>query len=150
MKRIGVVIAILALVGVAYGQSTQVLSRNAVGYVKKDLAAGYNLLANNWVEVGGAGINVQDVVDTSQLTKGKSISTADNLILWDSTPPGSYIKLFLYSSTGSPAWDGSWAAIGPLMIATNVIKVGEGAWYRNRGVANITWNEPRPYTWPAE
>jgi len=63
MKRIGVVIAILALVGVAYGQSTQVLSRNAVGYVRVAAAKGtLSLIAHNFVSIDGSTVTTTNLL----------------------------------------------------------------------------------------
>jgi len=135
MKRIVVgVLALLVIGTMAFGQ-TQVLSRNAVGYVKLDLVTNYNMIAVNWLKVGAAGISVQELLDTSSMQKGNSFLNADNLILWDPVGQG-YQTLFLYSSPGSPAWDGKWVAQGPV-IPTNMLYNGDAAWFRRRGSSNI-------------
>jgi hypothetical protein len=71
MKRMLTAVAILAVIGsIAYGQSTQVLSRNAVGYIKATVPSnGLVLITPVFEKLDGSAITVEDLVGT-QLPQG--------------------------------------------------------------------------------
>ena len=133
MKRFVAVIAgLFVTASLASAQVTQVVSRNAVGYVRVNISSNYNLLNLNWVDVGtGDGVAVQELLDTSNLIQGNSVGGSDNLIIWDRVNQ-SQKTLYLYDSPSSPAWDGKWVEFGPV-IATNVIQPGDGFYLIHRG-----------------
>ena len=146
MKRtasLAVVAALLA--GTVLAQ--EVPSVNAVGFARLNIVSNFNMMSYNWSEIGtGTSVSVQDLFDTTQLRQGGSFGTSDNILLWDRTNQA-YKLLYLYDAAPSyPSWDGKW--LDGSLIATNVIKIGEAAWYQRRGATTMTWSQTKPYSYP--
>jgi len=67
---------------------------------------------------------------------------ADNIYMY--IPGVGYTNLFLYKgATPDPAYDYKW--VDGVDVSTNVLKAGEGFWYRSRATTNSVWVEVRPY-----
>ncbi len=115
--------------------AADVPSVNAVGYQTVNVAPKLNMMSLNWNGIGGTNkISVQELMDISNLKKGTSPSTADNLILWDKSTQ-KYTTLYLYDWATS-YWDGKWVSGGK--IATNMISVGDGMWLKNTSGSDVT------------
>ncbi|MBU0678196.1 MAG: hypothetical protein KJ626_08750 [Verrucomicrobia bacterium] len=143
MKRLLTVTLVLAMAATVSFAQSNVLSRNAVGYVRLNVASNFNLYAFNWTEVGGPeNLDVQEIVDTDVLKSGVSAFSGDNLLMWDPNKnggAGGYIRLFLYESTTDPVWDGSWVDTATGLLATNRVATGQGFWVRHRGTGAVVY-----------
>jgi hypothetical protein len=65
---------------------------------------------------------------------------ADNMYIY--IPGFGYTNLFLYNGGGTE-YDFKW--VDGVQVSTNIIKMGDGFWYRSRALTNGIWTEPRPY-----
>jgi hypothetical protein len=75
---------------------------------------------------------------------------SDNIWLWDPAAgggAGAYVRMFMFESGGAFAqWDGKWIYNNLSGPATNVMSLGEGAWYINVDTEDVVWTETKPYT----
>ena len=124
-------VLLLTLAGVmsaslAFGQ-TQVLSRNAVGYVKVDV------LSNN-LALCTLNFNAFDnhigVVFTNQLTGGATFLASDQIIKWDVTNKA---YIIYWKNTA-----GLWRRSGVTGGTTDTIEPGESFWIKNNHGSNQT------------
>jgi hypothetical protein len=111
----------------AFGQTTQVLSRNAVGYVKVDV------LSNN-LALATLNFNAFDnkisAVFTNQLTGGGNFNISDNVLKWD---PFNKTYIIFWKTTG-----GEWRQFPQAVLTTNRLKPGETFWIKNNHNTNQT------------
>lgn len=128
MKKILILFLGVALVGsMAVGQTTQVLSRNAVGYVKVDVPSnGFVMCALNFYAFN----NTVSAIFTNQLTGGNTPSLSDTVQKWD--PIGKTYLTFWKTPTGQ------WRQSGSTADATNTLNPGEGFWIKNSHSSNQT------------
>jgi len=85
MKKLVTIVAIAAAAAtLAQAQTNQVLSRNAVGYVKIHIppAGGFNLVCLNFNAIGGTNTTLNDILAT-QLRKGALVGQADKVYIYD-------------------------------------------------------------------
>lgn len=73
-------------------------------------------------------------VSFTSLALAVSGRNTDSAIFWNNSPPFGY-----YTETRIA---GSWDP------GTNVVRPGQGFWYRSTRTTNTTWVQPKPYTWP--
>lgn len=67
-------------------------------------------------------------------------ANADQIMTWDSARQG-YNTYFAHTA--------GWRNItNTTQNTSDVIKPGDGVWYKRRGASGFTWNEVKPYTWP--
>jgi len=66
---------------------------------------------------------------------------ADNIYVY--TPGVGYRTYWLFDDAEGPAYYRKW--VDGAQVATDVIKAGQGFWYRSRSTGNVTWIEKRPY-----
>ena len=128
MKKILLLVLGVMFVGsLAFGQTTQVLSRNAVGYVKVDV------LSNN-LALATLNFNAFDnkisVIFTNQLTGGGNFNVSDNVLKWD---PVSKTYIIFWKTTG-----GEWRQFPQIVQTTNRLKPGETFWIKNNHTSNQT------------
>ena len=125
-KALILALAVTTIGSLAFGQ-TQVLSRNAVGYVKVGVQSnGLALAALNF----NAFDNTISAIFTNQLTGGNNPGVADNIIKWDPISKG-YIVFWK-----TPL--GGWRQSGQSVETTNTLKPGESFWIKNNHSSNQT------------
>jgi hypothetical protein len=126
MKKIIIAAAGLVLMGaVAQAQVTQVLSRNAVGYVKVDV------LSNNLVLAAipfNAFSNTIPAIFGSQLTGGSNPGVSDKILKFDPVTK-QYITFWKNLS-------GQWRQFPQTTETTNTLKLGEGFFIQNIRATN--------------
>jgi len=132
MKKTLLVGAALALGGtVAFGQVTQVVSRNAVGYVKKTvLTNNFELASLPFYEVGGDGVYRIPEVFGGQLNGGASFALSDNVMKFDPVA-NSYVIFWKNLS-------GQWRQVPEGVETTNTLAPGEAFFILNRKNTNQT------------
>jgi len=109
MKRIVVILAVLLVASAAFAQSNQVLSRNAVGYVKTSVASnGLQLVALNFESLDGADVTIDELI-------GDQIPGGSYAFIWDSAGG-------LYQTEIKSSRSGAWSP------NTNPIMPGVGFW----------------------
>jgi hypothetical protein len=127
MKKILLLVLAVTMVGsLAFGQ-TQVLSRNAVGYVKVD--AGSNNLAMCTLNFNAFDNRIISIF-TNQLTGGGNKDASDQILKWD--PVGKVYIIFWKTPTGQ------WRQFPSTGDATNTLQPGETFWIRNTHTSNQT------------
>ncbi len=126
MKKILLLVLGVMLVGsLAFGQ-TQVLSRNAVGYVKVDARSnGFTLVSIPF----NAFSNTAQGIFGAQLVGGTP-GASDQVLFWDKAGQ-QYVTLYKDNS-------GIWRDANTFAVATNIIVPGDGFWIRNRRTTNQT------------
>jgi len=126
MRKVFVLASVLALAGsLSYGQVTQVVSRNAVGYVRVDVPAnGLNLAAIPFFEVGDDGKHTVGEVMGGQLNGGFTFGSADNVLKWDKS---NQAYIIFWKST----FTGQWRQFPEGSETTNTLNPGEGFWISN-------------------
>lgn len=131
IRKVVVLTSVLALAGtMAQAQVTQVVSRNAVGYVRLDVpAGGLNLAAIPFFEVGDDGQHTVGEIFGGQLNAGFSFSAADNILKWDKSNQN-YI-IFWKSAIG-----GQWRQFPEGTETTNTINPGEAFFISSRAVTD--------------
>ena len=110
MRRTIAVVALLAVMGTfVHAQTTQVVSRNAVGYVKIEAPKGeFAMLRNDFLPVDGAEPTVVTVL-------GQQVPVNTKVYIWDPISSGYLIETRVpFGSGWSPA--------------TNVLDTGRGFW----------------------
>ena len=85
MKRL---ICFLAAVGIAsslaLAQGTkEVKSVNVVGYLKVNVAVGWNQIAFNWKGISLEDTSLQDLFATNGFTRGDDLGNSDRINQWD-------------------------------------------------------------------
>ena len=127
MKKILLMVLAVTMVGsLAFGQ-TQVLSRNAVGYVKVDVMSNgltlasisFNAFSNTIPGVFGA-----------QLSGNNNPAGADQIIKWNPTTQ-SYVQYYKRAS-------GEWRKVGETNLTTDTVSPGECFFIRNARTTNQT------------
>jgi hypothetical protein len=78
-------------------------------------------------------------------------SLSDNIWVWDANlngpGNGGYVRMFYFQSGGIiVAWDGKWVYNDLSGPSTEVMTLGQGAWYVNSGLADVVWTQPKPYS----
>lgn len=136
MKKLMTALAVCVVASLAFAAGSGVTSANIVGYKTVAVTPGFNMVSLNWDNVGGGGMNIQNLVDKSGLKKGDS-SSADQLILFDNTSKA-FTAYFLYSSTASPALDNKWIEYGQATPANVTVSNGRGFWLNRRSSATNT------------
>ena len=121
MKKLVVTsLSILALLGHSYGQTNEVSSVNAVGYMKLQLPAGGNLYMGgvNLKAVNGADhIGVRELFGTNQLKRDDSRTRCDLVYIWEGTKYstiGQKADTYFYDASTAATW-GSNNVINPLL-----------------------------------
>lgn len=109
MKRILIIVAVVAMAAsISYGQ-TQVLSRNAVGYVRLTAATGtFNFVSHNFVNIDGAAITVTNLL-------GDQVPAGSIVYLWNEATQG-----YISESRAPFGWT----------PGTNIIERGRGFWLK--------------------
>ena len=85
------------------------------------------------------------------LTNGfaaSSLSSADNIYLYIAGE--GYKEFWFCDDSYGPEYDHKWIDQDKAVVATNVIGMGQGFWYRSRGDSSFEWVAPRPYDLDAE
>lgn len=104
MKKLALALIGLTLVGSsAFAQTTGVLSRNAVGYVKVTIPKGkLALIRNDFEDISGSGLAITNVI-------GDQVPVGSTILLWDYTfnPAPKYIPI-----NKAAANRGGWGAGG--------------------------------------
>lgn len=131
MKKVLLAVMVLAIgATMAHAQVTQVLSQNAVGYVKVDVRSnGYALASVPFFDLEDAEYTIPEVIG-DQLTGGNNFGVADNIIKWDAAS-GGYIIFWKNPS-------GVWQRFPITGEATNTLSPGEGFWIKNAHASNQT------------
>lgn len=132
MKRVCVFLAVVLLTGsMALGQVTQVVSRNAVGYVKVEVKGnGFFMGAIPFYEVGDDGEHTVAEIFGDQLVGGFIPALSDNVLKFDPVA-GSYVTF--WKTTG-----GQWRQAPEIVETTNTLAPGEAFWIANRQSSNQT------------
>jgi hypothetical protein len=131
MKKVLLALVILAVgASMAQAQVTQVLSQNAVGYVKVDVQSnGLALAAVPFFDLEDTEYTVAEVIG-DQLTGGFAPSFSDKLIKWD-VGASAYITFWKNNS-------GIWQQFPDVGETTNTLFPGEGFWIVNNQDSNQT------------
>ncbi|AKJ64421.1 hypothetical protein [Kiritimatiella glycovorans] len=80
---------------------------------------------------------------------GEDISTADTIYLY--VPgEGGYKSFWLADDSYGAEFQLKWIDRDKAEVATNVVGMGQGFWYRSRGASAFDWVEERPYDLQAE
>ena len=110
MKRIALAIAGLAVISTAaFAQSNQVLSRNAVGYVKVSTTrSNMHFMAHNFLDINGGPVTVTNLI-------GSQVPNGSVVIVWDS---------------GNQAYRFENRVAGQWLPGTNRLVPGRGFWLR--------------------
>lgn len=131
MKKLLAVTVIAGLAGtLAHGQVTQVVSRNAVGYVRMDIPAastnGNGLFMGSipFYEVGGDGVHTIGEIFGGQLNGGASLGLSDNVLKFD---PSNQTYITFWKNLS-----GQWRQFPEGVATTNKLLPGEGFWVINR------------------
>ena len=114
-------------------------SRNVVGFVRVDLAPGFNLVAYNWDAGTEDGrVSVQELFATERMTGGRTAGAADNILFWDAQAQR-YVTVWLYDSGGRfPAYDGQWIKADGSGLAEQTVGRGDAFWVVNRSDQTVT------------
>lgn len=117
MKKLAIIAAALTLVGAsAFAQTNQVLSRNAVGYVRVDAPAGkFNLVRLDFVNLSGTGYTVTNLIG-NQLAQGSAV------YIWDLTN-----QTYRIENKAARGWS----------PGTNVIRRGAGLFIQSSSNAQV-------------
>jgi hypothetical protein len=127
MKKILLlVLAVTMVSSLAFGQ-TQVLSRNAVGYVKVEVLS--NNLALCSLNFYAFDMTISSIF-TNQLVGGANFAVSDQVIKWD--PIGKTYLIF-WKTTG-----GRWSQYPSTALTTNILEPGESFWIKNGRASNQT------------
>lgn len=132
MKRTVTVLLALILGGsLAYGATNQVLSRNAVGYVRVDVeATNLALACIPFNDVSGDEYTIAEVMG-NQMAGGGSFILSDNLMKFD-VASGGYVIFWKHDGTGQ------WRQFPQSVETTNTLAPGEGFWLKNNQDTNQT------------
>ena len=84
-------------------------------------------------------------LDWSTANNGGGSGSADNLALWDSESQ-TYVRMFLYDGKWDAGKANKWV-YNDKTVATNLLKLGEGAWYRRPAdeTSAYLWTQDKPY-----
>ncbi len=108
-KTLVIALGLAILGGNTFAQTNQVLSRNAVGYVKADaLKDKFVMLTHNFKDLNGAPVTATNLI-------GNQVPNSSSIILWD---PGA--QAYRFETRVAGAWD----------PGTNPIPPGRGFWLR--------------------
>lgn len=135
MKK-AVVLAAAALISAS--AFSQTVSANVVGYTKTELAPGYNMIRGAFVN-GTNSVDIQELMDTSTLNQGTTLTGSDSLQFWD--PIGlKYDNYFVHSGAGfgNAAKTGMWIDNSTGEIAVKEVAPGEGFFFSSVGATNST------------
>ena len=145
MKRIavGVLAAVVLLGSIAIAQQTNVLSRNAVGYVRIDCPSNsYTMAAVNFI---GLVDNDISTIFGDQLTGFHNISLSDEVVIWNGSSYDRYWK-------PAPLGGSTWVKYPEIVETTNTIEPGQGFWLINKQATNqslyLMGEVPDQYTMP--
>jgi len=133
MKKLVMTIAVLACAAsVATAQT--VTSANVVGYTKSTLEPGFNMVRMPFVEGGQAATDIQLIFDTSVLTQGGDLGSADSIQFWDMVAI-KYDRYFLHDGSGKTGAGkgGKWVDNDTQEIATNVVPPEQGFFFVRSG-----------------
>ncbi len=130
MKKILLLVLGVMLVGsMAFGQATQVLSRNAVGYVKIDARSnGLTLVSIPF----NAFSNTISGVLGSQLVGNNNPAGADQIFKWDNAVQ-TYVR---YYKRATP--ENEWRKVGETVPTTDTLSPGESFFIKNSRLTNQT------------
>jgi hypothetical protein len=78
-------------------------------------------------------------------TGGLSLSTGDNLIIWDVVNQR-YVFYFLVAGSGNPSYDGKWVNDADFSVATNNFELATGYWFRRQNAGSVQWNSVQLYS----
>lgn len=89
-----------------------------------------------------AEIPINSSMIISNAVRGASPAISDNIIRWD---PAIQDYVTYWLPLGTNLWRKSGEGAVPTV---DVMRPGDGFWYRRRGATSATWTESKPYTWP--
>lgn len=116
MKKFAIIAAALLVSASAFAQTNQVLSRNAVGYVRVDAPAGkFNLIRLDFVNLSGTGYTVTNLFG-NQLAQGTAV------YIWDLSN-----QVYRIENKGARGW----------LPGTNVIRRGAGMFISSSSNAQV-------------
>lgn len=108
-KSLVLALGLAVIAGSAFAQTNQVLSRNAVGYVKtQGLKDKFVMLAHNFKDINGGVVTVTNLI-------GNQVPNSSALIIWDPSA-----QAYRFETRIAGAWD----------PGTNPIAPGRGFWLR--------------------
>ena len=121
-----------------------VQSANTVGYTQITIKPGLNMIGTSFFKVDDMGrydINATFSNCKGNSTAGAGDSEADTIEVWNATNQGyanQRFYFYAYPEEPDPEWDYHWLDnFGEYGIASFVIPVNGGFWYRNRGTTDI-------------
>lgn len=128
MKKLLLLVFAVTMVGsLAFGQ-TQVLSRNAVGYVRIDVKSNnLALCSDNFVGFS----NTISGIFGNQLMGYSNIGTSDEIMVWSGTKYDRYWK-------PAPLGGSTWVKYPSVTAATNTLSPGQTFWIINKQPSNQT------------
>lgn len=129
MKRFFYLVAFLTFAfDPGFGQTNEVFSRNAVGFVKVTIppGGGYALVAVNFNSFDGSNLSLLDIFGTNQLTKANVYARADKVYVWNYDLDD--YKRYAQKTSGDFYEQADWVT----GAATNpVIVKGSGIWLQS-------------------
>ena len=110
MKRIALAIAGLAVISTAaFAQSNQVLSRNAVGYVKVEaVRSNFHFIANSFKDINGGPVTVTNLI-------GNQVPIGSAVLVWDPS-----MQQYRFENKLITGWN----------PGTNRLNTGRGFWLK--------------------
>jgi hypothetical protein len=131
MKRVLAIVAALALTGtMAYSQVTQVVSRNAVGYVKLTVTNNNNFLMGTvpFNDVGDTTPRTITEIFGNQLTGTDLLIAGSDFVLVWSASDQAYNTFWKANNAGNPEWRDT---INLFNSATNTLAPGDAFFVQN-------------------
>jgi len=132
-------IVALLLTGIISGAASaqSVSSANIVGYVKVELMPGFTAIRTPFLD-GPSAVDIQDLMDTTNLNKGGSLGGADNILMWDAETQR-YLRYFLHDGVAKGTADkaGKWVEDSTGQIAVKAIAPGEALFFSSRSDESI-------------
>ena len=108
-KTIVIALGLAVMSGSAFAQTNQVLSRNAVGYVKIEaVRSNFHFVANNFFDLNGGPVTVTNLI-------GNQVPNGTALFLWDSAA-----QAYRFENKGFSGW----------VPGTNRLNTGRGFWLK--------------------
>ena len=138
MKKTLVIAAALIVSASAFAQT--VSSANVVGYSQVELVPGYSVIHVPFID-GANPLDIQDVMNTSNLTQAASSLSSDKILFWDNVG----LKYDVYwLSNGvdgkdvDPLKEGKWIDKATDLVASNSVAPSTGFFFQRAGSTSVT------------
>ena len=135
---------------VAPAWGAEVVSSNIVGYQKVNLRAGFNLVASQFLLVGGETKDIQDYVEADNTMPGldENGSFQTTMRVWTGTGYSTYGWLNATDGTANevPEWNSKWVLEDSSDLADVDMNVGDGYWVICSEAATATFAGEVPST----